>query len=399
MFALNHAKNKPVPSAFNVGLMSAGHFSSDFFCNVLPVLLPILAVRYGISYSQSAALFMVFSVSTNFLQPPIGLWADRHNLNYLVPLSIAIEAVFACAIGLADNIYALMFIILIAGVAASAFHPIAASVVYFVSIKRRRALCTSIFIAGGNFGFAVAPLVIAAVVDRFSDRYLLLLSLPAVIIAVLFYVRNLHVATIDITAAKALPKISAVFKSRPFLMLNTAFALRSWCYCALVVFLPMLLTEHGFSTVQSALALMILLLGTVVGGLVAGSLSDHFGEKSLILCSFVLGLAGLFFFYQNVGVDFWSLTLLFITGAGLYGSTPGGILWAQKILSNQAAFAASMMLGFTFGLGYILSVITGWAGDLTDLKNGMLITTVPAMAGAFVIVALMKVPAASAEEQ
>ncbi len=399
MFALNRAKNKPVPSAFNVGLMSAGHFSSDFFCNVLPVLLPILAVRYGISYSQSAALFMVFSVSTNFLQPPVGLWADRHNLNYLVPISIAVEAVFACAIGLADNIYALMLIILIAGVAASAFHPIAASVVYFVSIKRRRALCTSIFIAGGNLGFSLAPLAIAAFVDRFSDRHLLLLSVPAVIIAVLFYLRNLHVATIDVTAVKALPKISAIFKSRPFLMLNTAFALRSWCYCSLVVFLPMLLTDHGFSTVQSALALMILLLGTVVGGLIAGSLTDRFGEKSLILCSFVLGLVGLFFFYQNAGVDVWSLTLLFITGAGLYGSTPGGILWAQKLLSNQAAFAASMMLGFTFGLGYILSVITGLAGDLTHLKYGMMITTLPAMAGAFVIIAFMKAPAALSDEQ
>ena len=383
----------PSASWSNVSVMSLSHFTSDFFCNILPIMLPILAARYGISYSQSAALFMVFSVSTNFLQPPIGIWADKKPVNYLMPLSILTGAFFASIVGWSPNIYVLIFIILLSGICSSAFHPISAGIVHDISPKRHQTFATSIYIAGGNLGFAIAPLLIAAFIEQFTDKSLPILSFFALAVTLMVYKQRLFVTPPRNSDAKD-PQINvkSIVKSKQFIFLNTSIALRSWCYCALVVFLPLLLTAHGYSTVESGIALTVLLVGTVFGGLATGGLSDKYGLRALIVATYVVTIAALAVFLWRVDISFISLTALFLAGAGMYGSTPAAIVWAQRLLPRNAAFAASMMLGFTFGMGYVESVITGFVGDLVGLQLGISFTVFPALILAIIIILALKEP-------
>ena len=393
MKATATAISLPSASWSNVSIMSLSHFTSDFFCNVLPIMLPILAARYGISYSQSAALFMVFSVSTNFLQPPIGIWADKRPVNYLMPLSILTGAFFASIVGWSPNIYVLIFIILLSGICSSAFHPISAGIVHDISPKRHQTFATSIYIAGGNLGFAIAPLIIAAFIEQFTDKNLPFLFLFALIVTLMIYKQRLFV-TPPRNESSSEPQINlkSIIKSKQFIFLNTSIALRSWCYCALVVFLPLLLTAHGYSTVESGLALMCLLVGTVFGGLATGGLSDKYGLRTLIVSTYVLTIAALGFFLWRLDISFISMVALFLAGAGMYGSTPAAIVWAQRLLPRNAAFAASMMLGFTFGMGYVESVITGFVGDLFGLRVGLIATIFPALVLAIIIILALKEP-------
>ena len=393
MKATATAISLPSASWSNVSIMSLSHFTSDFFCNVLPIMLPILAARYGISYSQSAALFMVFSVSTNFLQPPIGIWADKRPVNYLMPLSILTGAFFASIVGWSPNIYVLIFIILLSGICSSAFHPISAGIVHDISPKRHQTFATSIYIAGGNLGFAIAPLIIAAFIEQFTDKNLPFLFLFALIVTLMVYKQRLFV-TPPRNENSSEPQINlkSIIKSKQFIFLNTSIALRSWCYCALVVFLPLLLTAHGYSTVESGLALMCLLVGTVFGGLATGGLSDKYGLRTLIVSTYVLTIAALGFFLWRLDISFISMVALFLAGAGMYGSTPAAIVWAQRLLPRNAAFAASMMLGFTFGMGYVESVITGFVGDLFGLRVGLIATIFPALVLAIIIILALKEP-------
>ena len=393
MKATDTAISLPSASWSNVSIMSLSHYTSDFFCNVLPIMLPILAARYGISYSQSAALFMVFSVSTNFLQPPIGIWADKRPVNYLMPLSILTGAFFASIVGWSPNIYVLIFIILLSGICSSAFHPISAGIVHDISPKRHQTFATSIYIAGGNLGFAIAPLIIAAFIEQFTDKNLPFLFLFALIVTLMIYKQRLFV-TPPRNESSSEPQINlkSIIKSKQFIFLNTSIALRSWCYCALVVFLPLLLTAHGYSTVESGLALMCLLVGTVFGGLATGGLSDKYGLRTLIVSTYVLTIASLGFFLWRLDISFISMVALFLAGAGMYGSTPAAIVWAQRLLPRNAAFAASMMLGFTFGMGYVESVITGFVGDLFGLRVGLIATIFPALVLAIIIILALKEP-------
>ena len=152
----------PAPGWPNIALMSAGHFMSDFFTHILPVLLPLLCVQFDISYSQCAFLFTVFSVVSYVLQPGIGILADRSRITRLLPWSIAVSAVFTCIVGWFSSYWLLVAVLMISGLRAAFFHPLSAGVVPTIYPRSRRGLAVSIYIAGGNLGAALAPLVTAA---------------------------------------------------------------------------------------------------------------------------------------------------------------------------------------------------------------------------------------------
>ena len=86
---------RPKRSWLNVNIMGLGHFTSDFYCNILPLMLPLLAQRFGLSYAECGSLFMIFQIGANFIQPPIGLIADRRNVflprEFVRPASILLQ--------------------------------------------------------------------------------------------------------------------------------------------------------------------------------------------------------------------------------------------------------------------------------------------------------------------
>lgn len=395
----------PVRSWFNVGVMALAHFMSDYYSAFLPVLLPIIANQYGISYSQSAAIYMLFSVAMNFVQPPIGLVADRKNLNYIMPLSVLTGGIFASAIMLSPNLVILLGIVLMCGICSSGFHPVSAGILTHVLPLKSKGFGTSVYIAGGNLGFALAPVIVAAFIEQFGQNLLVLMAIPAILTTVLIYVRHLaapapaHVAPKSDSAGSASAgtgaekvSLAKLICSRQFIVLNSAIAFRSWTYCSLVVFIPLLFNEKGYSSMEGATCLVVLLIGAVAGGLAGGALTDRFGPKKVTLGSFVIALiCGVVFMYY-CDMSLLSLTCLFLCGAGVYGSTPNAIVWAQRLMPNNAAFAASMMLGFTFGAGYVESVITGFLGDFIGLQEALLYSILVTLIIAIVLIAIIKEP-------
>ena len=387
------APRGPERSWSNVFIMGCGHFMADFFCDILPILLPMLAKRFGLSYSECGALFMVFQVVCSFLQPPIGLYADRHGVGWIMPASILTGAVFACAVTLVNSVWMLLVFILLSGFCASGFHPVAGGIVPSIAPKGRDVLATSIFIAGGNIGFAIAPVAVAIFLDYFSDSSLPWLSLPAVLTTALICMRRLHVRHPAPSAAAELPSARDILHNRQFMLLTVSIGLRSWCYCAFIMYLPLLLSSHGFDSVSSATASMVMLLGTATGGLAVGGAAMRAGLKKIIMGSYVVSFFFCSLFLWRADLSPLSYVALFMTGAGLYGSTPAAIVWSERLLSRQAAaFATSMMLGFTFGIGYMLSVITGAIGDVVGLQAGFAVTVLPALAVGALVLAKLKDP-------
>lgn len=381
----------PQRSWTNVNVMGVGHFISDFYCNILPLILPILASRFDFSYTQCGTLYMIFQVAANFIQPPVGLLADRYNINYLMPLSILGGGIFVCSIGIIDNIWMLVLIIFVSGICASGFHPIAGGILPKVTPKNKEVLATSIFIVGGNIGFAIAPYCVACFIDAYDYQNLLWLSIPAIITTILIYLRKLHHPTL-VEKPSNISSIGSIIRNKAFVQFVFSIGWRSLCYCTIIAYLPLFLTEKGYSSTESAQALFAMLFGTAFGGMAIGGLSAKLGLKKLILITYIVTICSVSAFLYLSDLSLISYILLFITGAGLYGSTPPAIVWSQRVLSKSAAFATSMMLGFTFGIGYIVSVGTGILADFFGLHNALWFTMVPALILAILFIAPLKEP-------
>ncbi|SDM24759.1 MFS transporter, FSR family, fosmidomycin resistance protein [Dendrosporobacter quercicolus] len=363
-------------SWFYLLLLTAGHFFSDFYTNFLPALLPAVIASQGLSLTLSGLLVMVFAVTSSMLQPVCGYFMDKGSYAWLLLVTLPVSAVFICSSGLASNTLYLFGTVAVSGIAASLFHPLASSLVGRTVVSGRQGLAMSLFVGGGNLGFAFAPFVIIYVLVHWGIGYLPWLIIPALLLTVALYSSGLYKTDLRV-ARQRLTEDPPWYKSKNILMLNVVMALRSWPQVAIPTFLPVLLAGQGHPPLLAGHMLTVFLLGGAAGALVGGYSGDKAGHKKCILLSLIFCLPPTYYLLSASTINWLTWLSLALSGALLQSMVPSSIVWAQTILPGNAAMVSGMMLGLTFGLGGAGTAITGAVADYIGLPQALLWTVVP----------------------
>ena len=355
-----------------------GHFFNDFYCNFLPILLPILIPKLGLSLTLSGALVMVMSLSANVLQPVFGYFMDKYNFNKIMPMIIPFGAVFICLTNWASNFIVLAVLIGLSGLAVSTFHPMGAGLVSKVAPDGKISTCISIFVAGGSFGFALAPIVLVYFMQMYSLDYLPILIIPAIILGVLMYSSGLSKARfVNEQVAKNMHfNLAQILQNKPLMLLNISMGLRAWLFTALVTFLPLWAIEKGCDNTLSGWILTIYLCGSVIGGLIGGALNDKIGYKKVILWALIFTLIPTMYFLFAQQIDILMYIALFVGGGLVMAANPGAIVWGQDLLPDNPGMASGMMLGLSFGLGGFGTMLTGSLAESYGLTMALALTAI-----------------------
>lgn len=365
-------------SYLQVILLAMGHFFNDFYCNFLPILLPILIPKLGLSLTLSGALVMVMSLSANVLQPVFGYFMDKYNFNKIMPLIIPFGAVFICLTNWASNFIILAVLIGLSGLAVSTFHPMGAGLVSKVAPDGKISTCISIFVAGGSFGFALAPILLVYFMQMYSLDYLPILIIPAIILGVLMYSSGLSKARfVNEEVAKNMHfNLAQILQNKPLMLLNISMGLRAWLFTALVTFLPLWAIEKGCDNTLSGWILTIYLCGSVIGGLIGGALNDKIGYKKVILWALIFTLIPTMYFLFAQQIDILMYIALFVGGGLVMAANPGAIVWGQDLLPDNPGMASGMMLGLSFGLGGFGTMLTGSLAESYGLTMALALTAI-----------------------
>ncbi|WP_443866578.1 MFS transporter [Megamonas funiformis] len=365
-------------SYLQVILLAMGHFFNDFYCNFLPILLPILIPKLGLSLTLSGALVMVMSLSANVLQPVFGYFMDKYNFNKIMPLIIPFGAVFICLTNWASNFIILAVLIGLSGLAVSTFHPMGAGLVSKVAPDGKISTCISIFVAGGSFGFALAPILLVYFMQMYSLDYLPILIIPAIILGVLMYSSGLSKARfVNEQVAKNMHfNLAQILQNKPLMLLNISMGLRAWLFTALVTFLPLWAIEKGCDNTLSGWILTIYLCGSVIGGLIGGALNDKIGYKKVILWALIFTLIPTMYFLFAQQIDILMYIALFVGGGLVMAANPGAIVWGQDLLPDNPSMASGMMLGLSFGLGGFGTMLTGSLAESYGLTMALALTAI-----------------------
>ena len=356
-------------------LLSTGHAMVDFYANFLPILLPLLMVKFGLSLTMCGVLVMVASVTTNMLQPFFGYLMDRRNFSPLLPYIVPAAAVPICILGFAGHEALLFLLVAVTGTAVAAYHPLSSMLVGRTARAGRGNGMMSYFIAGGNAGMAFVPLVLVAFLEMLSLSALPLLILPALLMGILFARSGLcAVSSLPERTAGTRPKLRHVLLARTTITLNLAMGLRCWTHGAFGTFLPLLLVGNGEDTRAAGLFLTIFMIGGMMGGLVGGNLADKFTGRTIIVAFLVLGILPCAYYFTHVSADLVGGIVLFAAGFSLMAPQPSSIIWAQQALPENAAMASGMMLGMSFGLGSLGVAATAALGDHIGLAPALLIS-------------------------
>ncbi len=371
-----------------IGILAIAHMLNDMYSNFLPQMLPFLVVLTpGFTVTKAAILISTFTITSSFVQPFFGYYLDRQGKRWLVHVGTLWMAVMLSLTGIVHNYILLVALAGLAGLGTAAFHPQASTMVNVLS-GDRKAVLLSAFVAFGNFGFALSPLLLVPLFQNFGLQATVVMVIPGVFVAVFLY----FFAPRDHALVGTSPSISVVIGSlksarRELGALISVIAIRSLAYTGLLTILPLYFKSQNLSNIAGSHLLTIMLFSGAFGGILGGFISDHFGRKRLIVGSLIISTPLFLLFLNTAGVI--STIFLALAGAALLSSFSVTVIAAQEAIPENKALAAGLSMGFAGGLGGLAVILLGRVGDIWGLQAAITcIAILPIIAGIFAL--LMK---------
>jgi MFS family permease len=250
-------------------------------------------------------------------------------------------------------------------------HPIGNALIAQSFTAERRGLGFALNTAGANLGTVAVPALGGLLMVALGWRNtLVLFGLVGVIVGALL------MALLDERQARGRdgagrpavgPELWGLLKQRDavLLLLSHVIGAGGRGFSVATLYVPLYLSQTlNMDQVQLGGLLTIMMIGSVVGPLLAGPLSDHLGRKPILLLDAVIAclcFAGLLL----VGAYPWALiAVLVVTGLAVYSEGPV----MQTALAEVAGKTSMEML---FGLYFTIGAVMGapWAlllGTLVD---------------------------------
>jgi len=371
-----------------IGILAIAHMLNDLYSNYLPQMLPFLvAVNPNFTATRAAILVSAFTISSSLVQPLFGYFLDRQGKRWLVYVGTLWMAIMLSLTGIVQNYFLLVALAALAGLGTAAFHPQASTMVNVLSGDYKAVLLSG-FIAFGNLGFALGPLLLVPLFEAYGLHATLVTVIPGIFVAILLLLFSPRNNVLSGTA----PAFSEVWRSlrsaaRELLAIVGVIAIRSLAYTGMLTMLPLYFKSENLSNIAASHLVTIMLAAGAVGGVLGGFISDYYGRKRLIVGSLMLSTPLFLLFFVTHGI--MSTVFLALAGATLLSSFSVTVVAAQEAIPDNKALAAGLTMGFAGGIGGLAVILIGRIGDIWGLPTAVsVIFCLPVVAGAIAL--LMK---------
>jgi FSR family fosmidomycin resistance protein-like MFS transporter len=347
-----------------LAVLTLGHFTIDAYSSFFLPLLPLLALRLGLNYAMIGGLTAMASMSSSFLQPLFGIFADRLRRPWFVVLGPMIASVFMASIGLAPRYEVLVALLVLGGVGVAMFHPQTASLAG--STSPHRALAMSWWVTGGTLGWALGPAYATAIVHRFGLDHTWLAAIPGLALCTLLFAWFSRVAPHTAAHREHAPFRELRPVARSLSMIYFAVVCRSAVSAGFATFLPLWVHAQGGSVTRGGwITTLYLTLGSL-GGFVGGWLADRFGGQRVVVASFAAAAPcyALFFLLPEP----FRLPALFVGYLVLQASLPVNVVLGQELSPRHSGIISSLLMGAAWGLGALLLYPIGIIADHAGLE-------------------------------
>jgi FSR family fosmidomycin resistance protein-like MFS transporter len=347
-----------------LALLTAGHFVTDINTGAVPAFLPFIKDSLGLSYTMTAAIILVFNLTSSVIQPMFGYFSDRWPTRWLLPIGPLLASFGLALLGLAPSYAWILFFASMSGIGQASYHPEGFKTVSLLS-GPKKATVISFFHFGGNLGFAVGPILATLFFTYLGLKGSLLFLIPGILMMVIFLSTchwRVHPTSPSGQKEPGKDSNSVPGDVFPMVFLLLAVVLRAATRLGLLTFVPFyfinILQRDPISAGQY---LSVFLLAGTVGVVAGGPLADRFGYKKTVLISFILSSLLLYLFYFTHGI----ISLIFFAAAGLVIISSNAVTMAigQSLMPNNVGMASGLILGLAMGIGGIFITALGWVAD------------------------------------
>ena len=357
------------------------HLVNDGFELVLPTLLPLIGLEFSLSYSQMGVLAGCMVISLGVGQFFMGYLSDRTGRRKIfIVAGLLCLSVSFYLMSISQSYHELILWNLTAGLGASVYHPVSVS---FISQARKQGKGKALGIhgAGGNLGMAAFPLISGVVAGVYGWRFVFrIFPIIGVIICTLFI--------IFIKEEKRLKKsvnLAHLLYVKIFMVVVTL-GLVSMASRGLHIFLPLKLSDLGYSSADFGLFLSLFNGFGVLGQVFGGYFSDKYEKTKMIsILSVISGVL----MYTLLHVSDYAVMLIFVIAAGLIFNSIWPTLFGL-LTDRTPEQLHGTGLGLFFSVGATMAstspVLMGVVTDLTSMQVSFILVPVfTVMAALFIL--------------
>lgn len=359
--------------------VSIGHFSNDFYMNLIPPILFAFSGKLGLTLAQQSMIAFAITAGGSLLQPVVGYMLDKYGKSSLLIVGILWISIGMSITGLITNYYLLITVAGLAAIASAIYHPLGSSIAANLStISRGKSL--SIFMTIGGFAAAFTPMVAVPVVKIFGLNYLAFFAIPGLVTAYFLKAANVDKIKFRIDGKAEKKQGQAVEKDKIawLSLIVLVSVIRVALSSLLIVFGVQLMLAKGVNVIIGGVILSIHMFLRSIGTLTGGFLSDELGEKRvMVFFNIVLLLVyGATMFTSGI----ISAIGIVILGYVLNATATANITITHNILPENLNLGTGMIMGLSSTIGGLIVLVFGKYADAYGLvKMGEIATIIAAI--------------------
>ncbi len=344
------------------------HFTGDFYSAFTLPLLPVFVDKLALTLTQVGIITGVMRFLAFVVQPLVGYFADRYPTRLYAFGGLFLTAIFIPLSGIAPSFYLLVLLLAIGSAGSSIFHPSVTGMVPLFS-GRQAGFSMSVFNTGGTLAFGVGPVFITWLVARYGLEAMPVTSLIGLSILVVLY-RMIPPVEAELASGSGFLKsiqetLGEVWQA--IVLIWLVMVLRAVTGQAFLTFMPVHLARKGHSLVAIGTVTALFVVAGTVSGLLAGYFSDKIEHKSIFYVAHALMIPALLIFLHSPGD--WVYVGAFAAGFFVMATLPMGVVMAQQLAPRGRSMVASLMMGFAYGLGGLVSPLTGNLADTYSIET------------------------------
>ncbi len=351
-----------------LGLLSLAHSLIHMQSALMPLVYIAVIDQFGLDEAAIGLFIAVTTAVGGGMQLSYGLLTRYVARPVLIGVGHTVFGLSLVAAGLASTVTQLLAALSAARVGASPQHPVGNAILADAYAPERRGFAISTHIAGGNVGTILVPFIGGALLAAVGwNTTLLLFGLPPLLVGVLilWFIREDHAAYRREARASGswLGHVRQVL-GRGDLMRILGASTVSAGGRGLDIAAPFLLLYfRGPLGIDDATVLWLyalLLIGAVVGPVLAGILSDRYGRRRTLIVYYLLSAVGILAVVVAGGNLLFLAPLLLPFGTAVFSEGPVlQAFMADRAVGPLRDVAFSIYFTAAFGIGALWAIVIG----------------------------------------
>lgn len=366
---LNTATSRPLMPI--LAALSLAHLLNDLIQSMIPAIYPLIKESYQLDFTQIGLITLAFQVTSSLLQPLLGYITDKRPWPHAMVAGMGCSLMGLLCLAYAGSYSMVLLGASLVGLGSAVFHPEATRMARHAAAGRQ-GLAQGVFQIGGHAGYAIGPLLAAAIVVPRGQHSLAWFSVVALVAIVLMSWTGTRYAAMrreQVARAAASP-----VQETPGHGLSSGHVLLAMAVLIVLLFSKnaytaaftsyytfYLIERFGVSVQLSQIMLFLYLLVSAVGVIIGGMIGDRVGRGRVIWVS-ILGCLPFALLLPHVDL-FWTGVLSLVISLIMASAFSSILIYAIDLVPHRVGLVGGLFYGLAFGLGGLAAAALGVLAD------------------------------------